>query len=390
MKRLAAIVGLGVLLAGCGPAPKPTPPPADRLTLVPTQTGSLPGWADDQLGDSGQALARSCARIAKLAPDAAIGPDPRFGKAADWQAGCAALTAAGTDGNRLRQVLEQDFLPLAAGNNDKREGLFTGYYEPSLKASRVRTAQYAVPILARPDDLVMVELGQFRDALKGQRIAGRVENGRLVPYPDRSAIEAGALGAKAKVLYWANDPIDVFFLQIQGSGRVEFPDGTTGRIGYDAQNGHPYVAIGKVLVERGALPKDGVTMQSIRAWLQAHPEAQGDILRQNPSYVFFRDLKGDAAIGGEGVGLTPGRSLAVDRKFHAYGVPIWLATTRPDGTALRRLVVAQDTGGAITGPVRGDVFWGPGAEAADLAGKMQQRGEFWLFLPRDLALRAAS
>jgi peptidoglycan lytic transglycosylase A len=225
----------------------------------------------------------------------------------------------------------------------------------------------------------MVELGRFRPAWRGERIAGRVVKGALVPYDDRAAIVKGALAAMHLELFWVDDPIDAFFLQVQGSGRIDLPDGSTTQLAYDGQNGQPYVAIGKLLVERGVMTKEEVSLQSIRAWIKAHPDEGMALMDQNPSYVFFRERSGEGPLGSEGVALTPGRSLAVDRKFIPLGVPLYLDLT--EQTELHRLVVAQDTGGAISGPVRGDVFWGFGQEAEAKAGAMRATGRYFLLLP---------
>jgi membrane-bound lytic murein transglycosylase A len=246
-----------------------------------------------------------------------------------------------------------------------------------------------VPIYRRPDDLVMVELGDFRADWRGERIAGRVIDGALKPYPDRLAIERGALTGRGLELLWVADPIDAFFLEIQGSGRIALADGSTVRIGYAAQNGHPYVAIGRALVARGALAKDRVSMRTIRDWLASHPGEAGAVMDLNPSYVFFKEIPGDGPVGAQGLVLSPGRSLAVDPKFMPLGVPLWLDVDMPRELTgrLRRLVVAQDTGGAIRGPVRGDLFCGTGAAAGEVAGAMQQRGGYWLLLPKPAAER---
>jgi membrane-bound lytic murein transglycosylase A len=216
-----------------------------------------------------------------------------------------------------------------------------------------------------------------------------VRGGRFRPYWDRKEIERGALAGRSLELLWVDDAVALFFLQIQGSGRVTLPDGTFVRVGYDGQNGHDYTAIGRILIERGELTKEAVSLQSIRAWLAAHPERAEELLHQNRSFVFFRVLGGGAPEGASGVELTPGRSLAVDDAFLPYGVPLFLDSTTPAiaelGRAeapLRRLVVAQDTGGAIVGPVRGDLFFGPGREAEELAGRMKQPLRYWLLLPK--------
>jgi membrane-bound lytic murein transglycosylase A len=220
--------------------------------------------------------------------------------------------------------------------------------------------------------------------MKGERIAGRVIDGRLRPYEDRARIEGGALKGRDLEMVWVDDAVDAFFLHIQGSGRVVMEDGSVMRVGYAGQNGHPYVAVGRELIARGVLTKENVSMQSIREWLRANPGEAAGLMNKNPSFVFFRPLDGEGPQGAQGVALTPGRSLAVDRSFVPYGLPVWLDAQDPlDGAArLRRLMVAQDTGGAIRGPVRGDVFWGHGDDAELRAGKMKSPGRYHLLIPR--------
>jgi membrane-bound lytic murein transglycosylase A len=375
-----------VFVVSC--APKPKPP--DRLTLAAESFDRLPGWSADRLGDALTAFRRSCEARAKRADTAAVGPDGLAGTASDWRAPCAAaLQVDPADDGAIRGFFEQEFVPFRVANNDEREGLFTGYYEAELRGSRRREGGFTTPLLKRPADLVMVELGLFRPAWRGERVAGRVQAGQLKPYDSRAEIEGGSLARRNLELLWVDDPVDAFFLQIQGSGRILLPDGAVVRVGYDGQNGHPYVPIGRVLVERGALPRDAVSMQSIRAWLAAHPDDAASLMAQNPSYVFFREMPGEGPVGAEGVVLTPGRSLAVDRTFLPLGVPLWLDAAddaAPDGH-LRRLVIAQDTGGAIRGPVRGDLFWGYGKAAAERAGMMKDRGTYYMLLPRGVAAR---
>ena len=235
----------------------------------------------------------------------------------------------------------------------------------------------------------MVQLGDFRDDLKGRRIAGRVVNGRLFPYEDRAEIEAGKLSpARQDIIAWANDPVDAFFLQIQGSGRIYLEDTMEEiRVGYAAQNGHPYFAIGRALIDKGELTKETVSLQTIRAWLEANPERAAAIMNLNKSYVFFTKLEGDGPLGGEGIALTPGRSLAIDHSLYPYGMPLWVDIEHPDENlpAIRRVMMAQDTGGAIRGAVRGDVFWGHGEEAEYYAGHMKSEGQYWALLPKSLA-----
>ncbi len=345
----------------------------------------LPGWQGDDLNAVLPALQKSCARILKKPDESAFGPLPQAGIFSDWRPACEDLMALTKPSHEeLRMVIEARFQPweIRAGTNPN--GLFTGYYEASLKGSLKRSESFTVPLYARPDDLVMVDLGDFREELKGQRIAGRVIDARLKPYEAREQIVAGEWPHNDKVLVWVDDPIEAFFVQIQGSGVVDLEDGTTLRIGYDGQNGHPYYAIGRELIAIGALEKEQVSLQAIRTWLQDNPDRADEIMNTNRSYVFFKTLEGEGPVGGEGVALTPGRSLAVDYTMIGYGIPIWVDIDPPlEGEArLQRLMVAQDTGGAIRGAVRGDVFWGHGAQAEHFAGHMKSQGRYWVLLPK--------
>lgn len=357
----------------------------ERLVLEPASFADLPGWREDDLSQALPAFLRSCRRLAGLPAGESLGI---AGAAGDWKPVCDA--ALKIPAGAARSFFESRFQPFAVSADGDPEGLFTGYYEPLLHGSRTRSDRYRVPIYIRPPDLVMVDLGGFREELKGQRIAGKVEEGALVPYPDRRAIESGALAGRDLELVWVDDPVDAFFLQIQGSGRVALEDGGEMRVGYAAQNGHPYFAIGRDLIKRGALTKETVSMQTIRQWLEAHPDEADDVMARNASYVFFQELKGEGPLGAEGVALTPGRSLAVDLHHWPLGVPLWLDAEAPSPRAgepdrpLRRLIVAQDTGGAIRGVVRGDVFWGHDEDAAEIAGRMKHRGRLWVLLPRGM------
>ncbi|MCH2393531.1 murein transglycosylase A [Oceanibaculum sp.] len=382
---LALTAGLLLLVvAACAPV---TEKP-DQLTLKPVGYADLPGWQADSLAEVMPALLKSCDRLKPQPPARNFGPDERFGTIGDWLPVCETARAVPAgDATAVRTFFESNFRPYRAGNNGAPEGLFTGYYEAELRGALQRSARYPVPLHRRPDDLVMVDLGQFRDELKGQRIAGRVVGGNLKPYEDRKAIVEGVLDPRKLEIVWVDDPVDAFFLQIQGSGRVTLEDGRVMRLGYAGQNGHPYVAIGRELIARGALTRETVSMQSIRAWLAANPGEAAALMNTNPSYVFFRELPGDGPLGAQGAALTPLRSLAVDRRFVPLGTPVWLDAQHPDAGAerLRRLVVAQDVGGAIRGPVRGDLFWGHGDAAADRAGRMKSNGQYYLLLPKGLA-----
>lgn len=383
--RGAAVALALAALAVAGCERKPEEPQPDRLTLTPAGFADLPGWDADAVAQAVPAFKRSCDRLKGQPDDRRLGPDGAAGTVADWRPVCQRLAAlpAGDDAT-ARAFFEEWFRPYAAANGDRRNGLFTGYYEVELKGSRTPDPAFPTPLYRKPPDLVMVDLGEFSDKWKGERTAGRVVDGRLRPYEDRARIEAGSLNGKGLELLWAADPIAVFFLHIQGSGRVTFPDGSQMRVGYAGQNGHRYVAIGKELIDRGVLKREEVSLQSIRAWLRANPGEAAAVMDKNPSYVFFQELKGEGPMGAQGVALTAGRSLAVDRSFIPYGVPLWLDAEDPlDGSKrLQRLMVAQDTGGAIRGAIRGDVFFGHGAEAEGLASGMAERGRWFLLLPR--------
>ena len=368
------------------PSPAPVAPPA--LTLSPVAFAHLPGWREDAHGEALAALKLSCARLASRPPGGPLNGAGTGGTAADWRLPCTAARGIGAEAHAVaRHFFETWFMPyLVLGYGDP-EGLFTGYYEAELRGSRRRHGPYQMPIYGRPGDLVSVNLGRFRSDWEGRHIAGRVAGGQLVPLESRAEIENGALAGQGLEILWVDDSIDAFFLHIQGSGRVVMEDGSVVRLGFAGRNGHPYRAIGRDLVERGAIPKDRISMQSIRVWLKAHPRQGAQLMASNPSFIFFRVVAGDGPkgpTGTQGVALTPGRSLAVDRRFVPLGVPVWLDTTDPldPSRPLRRLVVAQDTGGAITGPVRGDLFWGFGAAAAERAGPMKQKGRYYLLLPK--------
>ncbi len=304
--------------------------------------------------------------------------------AGDLSAPCAEAAALPPgDGAAARIFLERRFRPVAVG-----EGTLTGYFEPELRGSTTRDGRFATPLHARPPELVEVDLGAFAPDLRGRRTAGLVRDGRLHPYHDRAAIAGGALAGRGLELLWVDDPVDAFFLQIQGSGRVRMADGRVVRVGYAGQNGHPYYAVGRALLERGALMRETVSMQSIRAWMaDAGPAEAAALMARNPSYVFFRILPdlppGAGPVGTLGAPLTPMRSLAVDRTETALGLPVFAAGRDPlSDTPLRRLAVAGDTGGAIRGAARADLFTGWGADAAERAGRMRDAAALFVLVPR--------
>ena len=391
---------LALAMLGIWHVYQPTQPPLEdkplTLELEPVTWAQVPGWRAEELRPALGAFQRSCKRIMRGDPDAAMGGHAVYGAKGDWHRVCeTALALSDPDDQQIKTYFETGLVPHKVLLPEGKDGLYTGYYEPEMDGALEPSEEYATPLLARPDDLVMVYLGEFRDHLKGERIAGRVISGTLKPYESRAEIEAGELGEKAFPLAYVRDPVDAFFLHIQGSGRVTLPDGGVLRVGFAGQNGHPYTSIGRVLIRRGLLPRDQVTMQSLRAWLADNPDLRDEILNANASYVFFRDLQIDdpslGPIGAEGLPLTPMHSLAVDRSFHAMGVPMWTDTLMPlTAEPLQNLMIAQDTGGAIRGPVRGDVFFGFGGDAPLLAGGMKRTGDLYVFLPPALAASLAA
>jgi membrane-bound lytic murein transglycosylase A len=391
----ALVVAGGLALAACAPqCPCPPLPPEPVFELRPTTFGQIVGWADDRPSDALVAFRASCTRLVDRDHHEPFGLQPATGVVGDWREPCAAAAAvpADTTADEARAFFETWFQPWKVADGGDSEGLFTGYYEPLLLGSRRNGGSYTVPLRRPPADLVRIELGRFNPDLQGYWIAGRITGSGFEPYAARGEIEAGALDGQDLELLWVDDLIDKFFLQIQGSGRVVLEDGSVVRVGYAAQNGHPYRAIGRDLIEIGAIPRDQVSLQTIRQWLRAAgPQDAAAIMDRNRSYVFFEERRelgeNDGPLGSHGVPLIAGRSLAVDPRWIPLGAPVWLDTVAPypDGEApLRRLMIAQDTGGAIRGIVRGDVFWGAGAEAETIAGPMRSQGRYLLLLPRTL------
>ncbi len=364
----------------------------EKLVLQAATYGDLNGWSDDRLEAFLPAFQTSCVKISGLPDSRSLGADKLAGTAADWKELCRQVLVLPPENSTIRSFLEKHFKVFEVSDRGNPEGLFTGYYEASLKGSLTRSDRYKTPLYLRPEELVMVNLGRFRDSLKGQRIAGQVKNGELLPFPDRADIEKGALSGRDLEIVWVDSAVDSFFLHIQGSGLIELEDGSELRVGYAAQNGHPYFAIGKTLIEEGHVSREKMSMQAIRSWLEDNPDRAQDVMNKNASYIFFRKLDTSAPIGAQGVELTPKRSLAVDRKWMPLGIPVWLETDLVDektGTksGFNRLMMAQDTGGAIRGPVRGDVFWGHGEEAYERAGSMKSPGRYWILLPNAVADR---
>ena len=382
-------VTLSVLVAGMDAGAQAV---EGEVRLLPASYADLPGWAADAHAEALAAFHTSCAPVLRAPVQREVAAGGAVPAAEDWREACLRATNVDPGNEAARDFFETWFTPhrlVDATSGEEREGLFTGYYEPLLHGARKKGGQFRFPLHARPPDLVTVDLGSFDEGLRGERVTGRVEGGQLVPYHDRAAIDGGALAGKGLELLWVDDPVAAFFLHVQGSGQVELPTGERVRVGYAGANGRPYHAIGRDLVERGALPLGEVSLQSIRRWLHAHPEMAAEVMAKNRAYVFFRELgpvQGSLGPpGAAGVPLMPGRSLAIDPKFVDYGTPVFLDLVAPfpEGVRkVRRLTVAQDTGTAIKGAVRGDLFWGAGPRAEWVAGRMRSSGRYYLLLPR--------
>jgi membrane-bound lytic murein transglycosylase A len=371
--KIAAFV-LFCLLSACAQKPEIEP---SRLKLQPMAFSSLKGWGQDQQGEVITAFRKSCAVFEKKDPDTAFVLE-EAGRVEDWLEVCSKAKDIDEQNNEeARRFFETFFVPHRVESEEK--GLFTGYYEASLRGSWTQGGPYQTPLWSRPDDMLRIDLGAFRKEWSGQKITGKIEKTSFVPYDNRSKIARGSLNGRAKPLLWVDDPISAFFLEIQGSGQIQMDDGQIIRVGYAAQNGHGYTAIGRVLLDRGEIERP-VTMQKIRAWLQSRPDKAQEIMDTNPSFVFFQRSDKDGAVGAQGVTLTPMRSMAIDPAFVPLGIPLWL-----QAEGIERLVIAQDTGGAIKGPVRGDLFTGAGEQAENLAGHMQSGGTYVLLLPRKRA-----
>jgi membrane-bound lytic murein transglycosylase A len=353
--------------AECPVPPKPAAPP--RARYQPADFGALPGWAGQRFAASLRTFLAGCAHTGATSPLARA---------------CAAARSVPLDDDAARRFFEAAFaVHSVVSPEGTEEGLVTGYYEPVLAGSREAGAAYRYPVHGVPEDLVVVDLGSQYPELRDMRLRGRVEGRRLVPYYSRGEIEARGSALRAPVIAWAADPVELFFLHIQGSGQLELPNGERMRVGYAEQNGFPFRSIARYLIDRGELKVEQASMQGIKAWAAANPGKVRDALNANASYVFFRTLPAEGGpVGALGAPLTPEYSIAADRRFYPLGAPVYLATTHPlSDRALERLVVAQDVGGAIRGAARADFFWGTGPEAGNSAGRMRQRGRMWLLWP---------
>ncbi len=381
----------GVLTAGLVHGAASAPLQLPDTQYQPVQWGDLAGWPDDDHEAAFAAFLASCGAAAGTQP-----LSPEMAKMAEALAAVCARAEASVplDEADARRFFEDNFRPLLIARLGQTDGFLTGYYEPIIEGSRVPTAEFRAPLYRRPPNLVTPGWRTLGDAFpsRGVKVGRRVGRRKIVPYFTRAEIEDGALNGWHLEICWLRSQIDVLFAQIQGSARIRLQDGSVLRVNYDSYNGWPYTPVGRVLVERGIMTKDQVSMQSIREWMEAHPEQSRVVRQQDQSYVFFRVTElgnEDEPVGNEGVPLSPGRSIAVDRSLHVYGTPFFIAADLPiaDDTAttkFRRLVIAQDTGSAIVGPARADIYFGAGKEAARVAGRIRNPGRFFMLVPRAL------
>lgn len=399
MRRPAAATAL---LAGVIAMSAPAQAQTSRASAAePVAYESLAGWGKDNHLAALAAFERSCSgphpsvviaalSLAEQTRDA-TGPrrDPAVGPV------CKALMEAGGadrfDAESARRFFEAWFEPFAVGLPDNAPGHVTAYYEPVLDGALERDPDHPAPLFARPDDLVAVDPANKPAEFPENLTAARRMPAGLQPYPDRAALSQPEHQNGLVPLAWLRDEVDAYFVHIQGSVRVRLADGATLRLGYAGKNGLPYRSAGRAMIERGLVPEAGMTAEAMKAWLKANPDLAGDILAVNPSYVFFQVIEGLdddlGPIGAEGVALTPGRSLAVDPRHIGYGLPVFVTAELPTGPEManeqfRRLMIAQDTGSAIRGPARGDLFWGTGVEAGEIAGRINHPATFYLLRPR--------
>src|ERR1700754_4632763 len=357
---------------------------------APVAWADIAGWNDDDHLQAFTAFRASCRPIAAQRKPPA---DPKA-LGISLRDPCRAARAAElSDGAKARAFFEENFLPLRISRLGEGEGFVTGYYEPVIDGSRTQTDVYTVPVYRRPSNLFVrgVKSGAVGLPNKG-RVFRKSSRRKLVPYYDRAAIEDGAIAGRGLEICWLKDQTDLLFTQIQGSARVRLEDGSTIRINYDAHNGYPYTAVGRILIDRGIIPKDQMSMQKIREWMDQNPDAANEVRRENRSYIFFREVPLSdkyEAVGAQGVPLTPGRSIAVDKSLHVYGTPFFIEGKLPieseqPKTPFHRLMIAQDTGSAITGPARADLYFGAGADAGKVSGRLKNNANFIMLVPKNL------
>ncbi|HVH78490.1 MAG TPA: MltA domain-containing protein [Stellaceae bacterium] len=374
VRSALCFLAMGVLLVSCAVSPVASEPgkvaDSAQISLAPGSFEQLPGWSDDNVAQALPAFHKSCERIAKqqtdTAPLDANTTGAHFGTVRDWRPLCheAGKLALGNDA-AARQFFEAHFMPVLVGSKGNTKGLFTGYWEVELDGSRTQSGPYQTPVYGTPKDLVIGK-----------------------PYLDRAAIEDGALADKAPEVVWLTSPDDLFVLQMQGSGRIRLPDGSTMRLVYAANNSQPFVDIYKLMLDQNLIPKEQFSEGAVRAWMHDNPDKARELRRKDPLYVFFQERHGDGPLGYEGAVLTAERSLAVDHKFIPLGAPIWLdAHDKYRPVQVQRLVVAQDIGDGIVGPLRGDFYWGSGKAAQARGSDFYADGQYWVLLPRTVTRR---
>ena len=388
---IAAITSIGLWYHA---APKPDA----TITLKALPFSQLPGWQSTHALKSLQTLQLSCQFLLKKSPSQPVGNRWLALQAKDWLPLCqAASTVPNHTEAAAKLFFETWFQPMEFTRHSSSnlnsayqcslKGLFTGYYLPEFPGSVTQSTEYPVPIYGVPDNLLQINLNDFDPQLPSRSLMGRVHNRRILPYYSRKEIDQGAIADNAPILAYVHNPIDRVIIEIQGSAILNLTNGKQMTLGYASKNGLPYTPIGRVLLERHLLPAEQISLQSIRAYLTRHPEQQAEVIHQNRSFVFFQIMSKKGAVGTQGTQLTPGYSLAVDPEWVPLGMPVWLSTTYPDPHTntqqpLQRLMIAQDTGGAIKGTVRGDVYWGSGEDATSIAGKMKSPGRYWLLVPK--------
>jgi len=390
---LGLLVALGAvagLTASSGRAGTPTLSFPDTQ-YEPVEWADLDGWADDDHAAAFATYLASCRVLTgKQRSPRDVTPVSDALKAICDRA----RAAIPLDEDGARSFFEENFRPLRISKLGDTDGFLTGYYEPIIDGSRVPTGQFTAPLYRRPPNLVVSGRRKLGDAFpsKGVKVGRRLGRRKIVPYYDRGEIEDGALAGRGLEICWLKDQTDLLFAQIQGSARIRLEEGSTLRINYDAHNGYPYTAIGRVLIDRGIIPKEEMSMQKIREWLDQNPDGAKELRRQNRSYVFFREVQlsdKDEAVGAQGVPLTPGRSIAVDKALHVYGTPFFISGELPiesekSKTPFQRLMIAQDTGSAITGPARADLYFGAGPAAGKVSGRLRHTMRFVMLVPKSL------
>ncbi len=366
------------------PRPELKPP---ELHLASASFQEMPAWQKTDLSASFKAFEVSCHAFLKQAPAKVVGSKFIPLTAQDWYPACnAAKKIHNPTNQQIRDFFETWFHPVVFEKKRLIKGLFTGYYMPLLRGSLTKTKHYSTPLYSLPTNLLTAKLASFVAELTPKILVGRIKGKQFIPYYSRAEIDHGAIDGVARVIAWVEHPFDRLTLEIEGSGIIKLTDNSRLVLGYAGENGAAYTAIAAVLIRNGDMTRDNASMQNIRKYLDSHSDRMMEILHQNKSFVFFNKQAGQEALGSQGVPLTDGYSLAVDRNWIPMGTPLWLSTTRPDEKLpvqkpFHRLMIAQDTGGAIRGPVRGDVYWGAGERATEIAGKMKNPGYYWLLLP---------